>query len=416
MTIERQRTFGSIGEWKYVIAPKVAVREHPSDLVFCEDTEDDRPRSEVTETDDGLFYADECEAFNCEDCDCLISKSVYDNKDALCESCYDDCHSSCINCMDSVHHDDEVSSEVGDSYCQSCYDDDYTRCEACSDELRREDAMEHDYSIYCEGCVPCDEDSDCVESRLPSGWSGTDDYDRVGSGRKFGVELETHRCSNYDGWLDTDSWGVVSDGSIQGMEFVSAPMYGNDGIAAVEDFCRGAKNSGFAVNDDCGFHLHCDLSDTTADQRKAIALAYHYTRELWHDFIDRDRYDTCYSRMNWPKNPNGRKYWGRKQCIDGDDYPNHYERYIWINWQAFAKHSTVEVRSHHGTLDGREVCNWIKAHTRFIDFVSNMTVGQVTRMFGNEDKKSQMRELSHIWDDADLAEFYSNKHRERCAA
>ncbi len=413
MAREWQLTFGSIGEWKYVIAPKVAVREHASDLVFCEDTEDDRPRDEVIETDDGLFYADASEAFSCDDCSCLLSETVYDDKDGMCESCYDDCHTSCINCCDSVHHDDEYSSEGGDSYCQSCYDNEYTRCEACSNELSRDDAYEHDYSIYCGSCVPCDDDG---ESDVPYDWSGTDDHDDVGSSRKFGVELETSSCSDYGGWLDKDTWGVVEDGSIRGKEFVSAPIYGNDGLRAIEVFCNSASDSGFRVNDSCGFHLHCDLSDTTADNRKAIALAYHYTRELWHDFIDRDRYDTCYSRMNWPKHEGGHKYWGRKECIDGHDHPNTNDRYVWINWQAFAKHSTIEIRSHHATINGREVCNWIKAHTMFIDAVSNMTVGQVTRMFGNEDKKSQMRELSHIWDDADLSDFYTEKHRERCSA
>ena len=398
MTIEWQRTLGLVVSNKgaLVIAPLVPVRSHRDDPVYCEDTEDKRPRSKVIETDDGLFYADESEVYGCENCDRWISEKQTDDFDGWCESCYD-----------------ERSSECGDSYCESCYDDYYTHCEGCSGELAREDAHEHDYNIYCEDCLPCDDNGECD---VPYGWRGTLDYDRVGSSRKFGVELETSECSDFWGWLDKDTWGVVEDGSIRGKEFVSAPMHGNDGLRAIEVFCNSASDSGFRINGDCGFHLHCDLSDTTAEDRKAIALAYHYTRELWHDFIDRDRYDTCYSRMNWPKNPGGRKFWGRKQCIDSHDHPRTHQRYIWVNWQAFSKHSTIEIRAHHSTLNGREVCNWIKAHTRFIDFVSELTVGQVTRVFGNEDKNAQMRELSHIWDDTELAEFYGERHRSRRSA
>lgn len=404
---ERQRTFGM----KFGVAPKVMVGSHRDDPVYCEDTGGEMPRSEAIETDDGLFYADEAEVFGCDGCQCHISETQAYKYDDMCEACYDDCHFNCVNCNDSVHHEDERSSECGDSYCETCYSDAYTCCDECSCELHREDAQHTDYNTYCESCVPCDDEGEC---EVPFGWNGTDDFDDVGSSRKFGVELETSECSDFWDWLDRDTWGVVEDGSIRGKEFVSAPMYGNDGLRAVRAFCNGASDSGFRINATCGFHLHCDLSDTDADERKAIALAYHYTRELWHDFIDRDRYDTMYSRMNWPKNPDGKKFWGRKQCVDGHDHPDHPDRYVWINWQAFAKHSTIEVRAHHPTLNGREVCNWIKAHTRFIDAVSVMTVGQVTRMFGNEDKKAQMRELAYIWDDTELAEFYGRKHRSRC--
>jgi len=240
------------------------------------------------------------------------------------------------------------------------------------------------------------------------------------SNRKFGVELETHSCGTYSDWLRPTGWGAKTDGSIQGMEFVSPPLSGDDGLASVRQVTGYMDSSEWEVNRSCGFHLHCDLSDTTPAQRKAIALAYCYTSEVWESFTASHRHDNNYCC----KNTGSRHYgndrpqykWDRDSINAGNGHPVPSTRYIWLNWCAFDEHGTVEVRSHEGTIDGTAVCNWVKAHLRFIDFIAKLSPGQVTRIFGGRTKEAMFTELTKMWDDSALTDYYGRKSGLRPAA
>ncbi len=380
---------------------RVPPRPHPLDYVDCEDTSEPTQRGDVTETDDGLFYANPDNCFACEGCGGYISWKQNGDYEGYCDSCHSEYYVKCHGCNEYVARDDYLISEAGDSYCDTCYGETFIHCDNCGEETYADDARSSSCAVYCQDCYNSSSEFD-----TPCHWSGKNDYSEIVSRRKYGIELETSEAKDYGEWLKTDSWGVKTDGSISGMEFVSAPLYGDDGLAAIRDLCRGAKRSHFELDDKCGFHLHCDLSDTGGYQRKTIALAYHYTRKLWHEFIDPKRYDAEYCMMNTGERQH---FWGHKECIDGDDKPFCGDRYVWCNWRAFDKHGTVEIRSHHATLDGDEVCNWVKAHTRFIDHIIGMTTGEITRLFGGEDTDNQFSEFEHMWDDDNLSAYYVNR-------
>jgi hypothetical protein len=155
--------------------------------------------------------------------------------------------------------------------------------------------------------------------------------------------------------------------------------------------------------------LHCDLSGTTAEQRKSIALAYAYTCDFWFACVARNRQDNSYCHKNVTA---GRVYWDVDTIKAGSDFPGRGQgitRYVWLNWAAYAEHNTVEVRLHEGTLDGCAVTNWVKAHLRFIDAVKDMTPGQITRKFGKKTLKTQFRNMKDIWMDDELSTYYGRK-------
>lgn len=376
---------------------------YQAEFIECEACQAEVANGDVVTCDSGEAFCEECYSENftpCSDCGCEVANTdvvCSEGGEGYCASCYDDNFTTCEVCRCEVSNDDSICSEGGETFCESCYCDIYTRCDGCGCEVLIEECTHQDHGSYCEGCA-----TDNIEIDTPEFWSGSDKCKETGSLRKYGVELETSNSSGYVDWLDQAAFGATEDGSVSGMEFVSAPLYGDDGLRAIRQFCQGAKLSHFQVNNKCGFHLHVDLTNSTPAQRKAIALAYHYTREIWHKFIDSRRRDTFYSKLNIG-------YWDHKDIIEGYDKPKASTRYIWVNWEAFDKHSTVEIRSHHGTVDAQEVCNWVKAHVKFIDVVSNMTVGQITHYFGNEDVTRQFAELSLIWEDAELSSFYGKK-------
>ena len=338
--------------------------------------------------------------------------SNYHNE--YCESCYDDNHLQCDCCGCDVANNDSLNAaEIGDysDYCEDCFSDRFTHCDCCGELYDREDYNPYNGRSCDDRCVNCATPEEWPQK---SGWTGCAEYDKVGSSRKFGVELETSDSPDYMEWAHGHDWGAVEDCSVRGMEFVSPALYGNDGYDSVMDFTARMVRNGCDVDEDCGFHLHIDLSDTSANQRKVIALAYHYTRKFWAACIDEDRRDVYYSRYSSGSRHAHGDYWNRKAIVEGNDKPDCHERYVWLNWHAFDRHKTVEVRSHHATCDGREVCNWIKAHTNFVDYVKDMTIGEVTRIFGSESMDAIVRELRFAWNDADLSNYYGAKVREAC--
>jgi hypothetical protein len=68
-------------------------------------------------------------------------------------------------------------------------------------------------------------------------------------------------------------------------------------------------------------------------------------------------------------------------------------------------HRTFEIRLHSATLDGNKVCNWIKAHARFIDFVKDKTIDELREIFA----ENHFRVLDEIWDEADLTYYYAQR-------
>lgn len=458
----------------------VPVVPNPNELVECEDSPVMHARRDCVECADGTFWSDSSNVGECEECgditacDNLHNETYYcqychneyfidcydcgkavnrddcktdNDDDSYCESCYheryticDDCGEEtcideshnptsfetlcdhcfdnnwavCTGCGDNTNRDDCIQSNSGDEFCSSCYCDRFSSCYDCGEELDHEDyrttIVVEDLCTYCEDCAPRSDYNENWEPSSCTVGSDCDRYDKVGSSRKFGVELETDESPNYREWARYGGWGAVYDATCDAKEFVSPPLRGNEGYDNLVEFTRRMEDNDCVAGRGCGYHLHIDLSDTTLDQRKSIGLAYHYTCEVWKTFVARYRgnYHYCEHKKGCRK--------AILDCETKPDYSGYHNRYMWVNWEAYSKHRTVEVRSHEGTCDSRAVCNWVKAHTRFIDYVRTMSVGQITRVFGSGSYDAIMAELRIIWDDAELYDYYENKSRKARAA
>jgi hypothetical protein len=69
---------------------------------------------------------------------------------------------------------------------------------------------------------------------------------------------------------------------------------------------------------------------------------------------------------------------------------------------------------HTATLDADKVCNWVKAHTRFIDWAAGKTLDEIDEIFGGigSSTKSKFRAIATIWADTELTDFYGSRARE----
>jgi len=268
------------------------------------------------------------------------------------------------------------------------------RCNACGDQYS---TTTHDRSEYFCRC--------CAAART---WENTGfhveepTYRRTLSKRKFGVEIETHEDFNYRDLRPHTCFACVPDGSTNGMEFVSPVLYGDQGLDAVKDVCEFARDNNWSVDSACGLHLHCDVSGESDENLKKIAIAYHYTYELWTSFISDSRKRNYYCAKH---------RWSPSTLLNYEyvmDWVNDViggTRYTWCNWNAYGKHKTVELRFHSATLSANKITKFVKANLRFIDWVCSLSMDEVNDLLGGTTVKQQFDAISEYWGPS-VSEFY----------
>jgi hypothetical protein len=232
-------------------------------------------------------------------------------------------------------------------------------------------------------------------------------YDQIRSQRKFGLELETHSCPHYRRLRGNTPFGAKFDCSVGGMEFVSPILGGDEGLAAVEEFCAKAAELNFTVGEDCGFHLHMDMRDECTSALKSAAYAYLKTDAVWRLLVNNFRANNCgYCRV--PE-------WTLRDLERADDmelWCDRWNRYALCNLQAYPKFGSYEIRLYQGTLDAKEINNWIKAHLRFTDWACTKDYTEIDDAFSGS-AASKWESLKAIFGDIHLNRTYGRIRRER---
>ena len=375
-------------------------------VVQCEDCGDYVLNGDAKTNDSGDNYCESCYDDNyvkCEACGCEVRKDrAYssDSGDDYCRDCYNENFSHCESCNCEVHNEDSVSTESGDTYCQSCYDDHYDHCSSCGCEVSTDDTVCVNGDVYCEGCAPSDSNE-----WEPGFFRPVQSCGKVGSRRMFGVELETSACPDYYELEGSTVFGAKDDGSIDGKEFVSPILSSDAGFDAINDFCKRAGRMGFNVDAKCGFHAHCDVRDLSVAQLKSVAYANDKTYKVWAAFVISSRRNNHYcEKHGWDKYDLARI----DDMQDWKAFARSQTRYAWLNVAAYDAHGTLEVRLHTSTLEGKKVCNWVAAHTRFIDKVRNMTWKEIDALFGDS-VESGFAGLSKVWNDSELTDYFAGR-------
>ena len=292
-------------------------------------------------------------------------------------------------------------------YCQRCFSSRYFLCADCGNVASRDDTQRNDRGQpICYDCW-----SAISRWRETEFHSSANTFIKTHSERCFGVELETADCPNHIRLRGHTCFGAKEDGSISGLEFISPILQGDKGLAEIRKFCRLAHQNHFEVDDECGFHVHIDLRESTSLQRRHLAYAYRLTIELWQKLVDPDRLRNCFCR------PPDYEAETVLNAASFDTFARHLTRYEFINWRAWGSHKTVEIRGYQGTLRGPEICNWIVAHLRFVDFVKDKTFARIRNMFRDERRaKRTMRQILGPRLARYYAQFWRVPHNRRTLA
>lgn len=226
-------------------------------------------------------------------------------------------------------------------------------------------------------------------------------YDNIGE-RRFGVELETSECNDYEDIEDSTAWACKRDCSIDGMEFISPVLWGDQGLREITKFCRLAR--AWSVNGSCGYHVHLDMTHELWRNLRSIAYAYLRTYPIWCRLVtERRANNPMCSEAAYASHD-------IHNILSYDDwcyFVGNRDRFEFVNWRAWFVHKTLEVRLHEGTLNPTTIINWVKMHTRFVDTVRLLELNDIDDAFGGN-HYNQWKAMSEIIG-SDLSDFYRGR-------
>jgi len=341
---------------------------------------------------DGVDYCPACyenKFIDCAECGAITHRddSIIENGKHYCENCFDQVFCHCCNCLEIGLIDDFYIVE-GYHYCEYCYNDTFTLCYNCEIELNREDVYYTDNAAYCSDCYP-------GAGWESSNFTASDSYSRLGSRRRFGVELEVSRASGYESLENETCFGCREDASLpdSGREFVSPILSSDAGLDAIDEFC--ALSGGFQLDSCCGFHVHLDMQNET--NVESIAEGFALMEEIWHCFVPKTR---RFNRYCYPIQSTGYSFPANMSDC----------RQCWLNLYALSRHSTIEIRLHSSTLCAEKICNWVKLNLRFADYCAGKSIEKLEEEFGGTPQE-KFDTLCDIVG-SELGEYYAQRAKE----
>ncbi|MDX6768942.1 MAG: amidoligase family protein [Elusimicrobiota bacterium] len=182
------------------------------------------------------------------------------------------------------------------------------------------------------------------------------------SHRPFGVEIESYLIPSQAS-IPRESiqhWQETTDGSIHPdeieeevteiVEWRSPPFVGDAGLEALRRDVQKIRDMGFRTNRTCGVHVHCDVSDTTKEERQALLRFGVWIENDIYSFVAPSRREVPYARPLSESGGSGNA------------------RYKWLNAEpSFERHKTVELRLFSGTTTPDVVVESVKLSLRIVE-------------------------------------------------
>ena len=295
-----------------------------------------------------------------------------------CTTCWDARWFNCAECDEIIEHRNAYINP-GDStlLCEGCFETEYFRCSCCGNSHLRTDALGWEGDPFCGDCYGR---ADIWKVQPWSGHAIT--FDRVGSERRFGVELETSRSHAHTGLHGKTEWGCVYECSTPGRELISPILQGDEGFAEIREMCSYASDHDWRTDSSCGLHVHIDARDLSSEQALQIAYAYRRSYPLWKKFVGRQR---AGNSMCGSPQYNARDI---RDIEHIEDFVESRDRFEFVNWRSYLRHGSIEIRAYRGSLQPREICNWVSLHARFVDAVKDMTFDEIDEALGAITRKN----------------------------
>jgi len=192
--------------------------------------------------------------------------------------------------------------------------------------------------------------------------------------RRFGVEIEFNGINATDAMRalnatslrvvsesgsSRSSWCLKYDGSVSGtgLELVSPPLSGDEGMEEVRIALRALRGVGARVNATCGLHVHHEIRDLAEAGIRRFVNAWAANQDLIDFLVSPSRRHGVPGASTYCRRWTERELSDFNTCTSRLNSPTRYKS---VNVECFGRYGTVEVRQHQGTLDFAKVKAWIE--------------------------------------------------------
>lgn len=235
-------------------------------------------------------------------------------------------------------------------------------------------------SRYLSRCRPCEREHVArwrANRAVPA--AAVEFVPSLGLGRQFGVEIElifphetligTIREQLADANLS--EWRVKSDGSLSGqgnghgLEIVSPPLSGDEGLQEIRTACRILSQLGGKPNRTCGLHVHHDVGDLDLEDFKRVVIGWSNSQAAIDGLVSPTRRR---GTNQYCKRLSGSDRSKIMQCEDLRRMGHlRISRYKTLNVAAYPRYGTVEIRQHQGTVDAEKIIAWVRFGQALVD-------------------------------------------------
>jgi hypothetical protein len=221
--------------------------------------------------------------------------------------------------------------------------------------------------------------------------------------RAFGIELEVNRnitlnklteavkyvekdrevmsSSTYSQDSGNNYWHVKFDRSCGnrsgegGWEVASYKASGTDDLIKISNMGAALKAAGAEVNDNCGYHIHCEIADFKTEQAATLVARWMKIEDIILEICPKNRRENIYCRKLRTVKPvvahdlrTAEAFWLKVRPTSMDNP----ERRVTFNMCNYALGSrskrTVELRLPEGTLEPKDIKNWCRLFVHFVNY------------------------------------------------
>jgi hypothetical protein len=188
-----------------------------------------------------------------------------------------------------------------------------------------------------------------------------------------GIDLVVSTAS----WNDcSNGWRIKTDSSVsgrvdgswgEGLELVTPVLRGTEDLKNLIHVLDAINSIAIHVNRTCGLHVHIGVDDWKVSNFRNLVKRYAKFESALDSIqpVSRRRDNGSYCQSNFTEfdSTNLKSIFkdidSRKRRISNSTFFNR-NRYVKLNLDSFAKHTTVEFRHHAGTTNTDKIVNWLK--------------------------------------------------------